>query len=171
MMFKYMGIAAIIIACTTAGLLKSLSLSKRVRELEVFLSALNFITTEIRYFSSPTDVIISKLKLNEEYVNLKIFNFCEAELIKTHDFKMSWGNALESSKPFLSLNTGDFETLKCFGDTFGTTDSEGEIANCEHYINSLKLRLESARTDKTKRGRMYSSLGFLVGALFAAVFI
>lgn len=171
MTLKYAGIAVVIFTCTAAGFMKSLSLSRRVKELETFISALSFIATEIRYFASPTPVIISKIKSKEEYAGLHVFEICEKNLLTTHDFKKSWTSALDASKQYLSLDAGDIETLKCFGNTFGTTDIEGELANCEHYINSMKVRLESARIDKTKRGRMYSSLGLLTGVLIAAVLI
>jgi len=52
MTLKYAGIAVVIFTCTAAGFMKSLSLSRRVKELETFISALSFIATEIRYFAS-----------------------------------------------------------------------------------------------------------------------
>lgn len=171
MTLKYAGIVMIVIVCTAAGMLKSLTLSKRVSELEAFISALGFISTEIRFFATPADVILSKLSSQEIFSKLKIFGFCGDFLSKTHEFKLSWEKALERSKPYLSLNKDDLEAIQNFGTTFGTTDADGEIANCERYIHSLKQRLDSARNEKAKRSRMYLSLGLLTGILIAAIFI
>ncbi len=169
-MIKIGGIIAIFTVCVAAGLLKSYSLSKRVRELEAFLSALSQISTEIRYFAYPTDVIISKLDSSAEYKRLKVFGFCKTNLAQTRDFSRAWKDAITQSKPFLSLDKSDIEALNSFGDTFGTTDAEGQMANCERYCELLKQRLESSREDKAKRGRMYSSLGVLSGVFFALIF-
>ena len=170
MIIKAGGIAAIFIACTAAGLMKSYSLSKRVCELESFLSALSLISTEIRYFASPTDVIIAKLGSSSDYKNLRVFGICRKSLEKTRDFSQAWDSAIEQAEPYLSIDKGDVEALKRFGGTFGTTDADGQTANCERYCELLRRRLESARDDKAKRGRMYSSLGVLTGVFFAVFF-
>ena len=169
MIVKAGGIIAVFIVCVATGFIKSYSLSKRVRELESFLSALSLISTEIRYFASPTDVIISKLAFANEYVKLRVFEFCKANLEQTRDFTSAWGGAIDKAKPFLSLDKDDIEALTGFGGTFGTTDTQGQLANCERYSELLRQRLESAREDKTKRGRMYSSLGVLAGVFFALI--
>lgn len=170
MMIKIGGIAAVFIACAAAGLIKSCSLSKRVRELEAFLNALSLISTEIRYFASPTDIIMKKLDLSSEYKKLKVFGYCRVNLEQTRDFSRAWTNAIAQAKPFLSLDNGDIEALECFGGTFGTTDADGQLANCERYSELLRQRHENAMDDKKNRGRMYSSLGILTGIFFALIF-
>lgn len=169
-MLKIFGLTAIFIACTAAGLIKSYALSKRVRELEAFLSAFSQISTEIRYFASPTNIIISKLDSFDEYKGLRVFGLCKKELEKTHDFAKAWNRAVDEAKPYLALTQNDIDAIKSFGTTFGTTDAEGEIANCERYCELLRRRLENAREDKLKRGRMYTSLGVLAGVFFAVFF-
>lgn len=131
---------------------------------------MSLISTEIRYFASPTDSIIAKVAASSEYTRLRVFQFCRANLEQTRDFEKAWSDAIASAEPLLSLNKGDIEALKDFGGTFGTTDAEGQIANCERYCELLRQRLGSAREDRAKRGRMYSSLGVLSGVFFALVF-
>jgi stage III sporulation protein AB len=170
MIIRLGGIIAVFIACSAAGLIKSCSLSKRVRDLESFLSALSLISTEIRYFASPTDQIMAKLGAADEYARLMVFGACRANLEQTRDFARAWDDAIAKAQPFLSLDKGDIEALKDFGGTFGTTDAEGQTANCERYCELLRYRLEIAREDRAKRGRMYSSLGVLSGVFFALIF-
>ena len=169
MIIKTGGIIAVFIVCVATGFLKSFSLSKRVRELDAFSGAMSLISTEIRYFASPTDVIISKLAFANDYAKLRVFELCKANLEQTREFTTAWRGAIEKAKPFLSLDRDDIEALISFGDTFGTTDAQGQMANCERYCELLRQRLESAREDKSKRGRMYSSLGVLTGVFFALI--
>ncbi len=170
MIFKLFGIIAIFGVCVTAGFMKTASLSKRVRELEAFLSALSLISTEIRYFASPTDDIIAKLDSANEYKQLRVFGICRKKLENTRDFGKAWVDALDESKSYLSLDNGDYEALKWFGSLFGTTDTDGQLANCERYCGLLQQRITSAREDKSKRGKMYTSLGVLAGVFFAVIF-
>ena len=167
---KLCGIAAVFIACSAAGLMKSRSLSKRVHELESFLSALSLISTEIRYFASPTDTIMKKLAKSSEYAKLKVFEYCAENLEQIRDFPKAWNDAIGMAKPYLSLENDDIKALKDYGASFGTTDADGQAANCERYSELLRQRLESAKEDKAKRGRMFSSLGVLCGIFFAFVF-
>ncbi|MDR3643936.1 MAG: stage III sporulation protein AB, partial [Clostridia bacterium] len=138
---------------------------------EALKGAINLISTEIRYFASPVDVIMKKLNALDEYKELKIFGLCETLLKTTNNFATAWSASIAAAKPQLSLNKGDYEALLWFGSMLGATDIEGQIANCERYSEMLSQRLVRAREDKSKRGKMYSSLGFLSGAFFIVVFL
>lgn len=169
MAVKLIGIAAVFLVCTAAGLGKSHSLTKRVRELEGFLGAISFIETEIRYFAEPTGEIMSKLSESKEFSPLKVFGLCASHLAATRDLSAAWRLALEQSRQSLSLDDGDAEALTSFGEAFGTTDAEGQLANCERCRELLQRRLESAREDRQRRGRMFTSLGVLAGVFFAVI--
>jgi stage III sporulation protein AB len=162
---------AVFLVCSAAGLLKSAELSKRVRQLEALKGAINLISTEIRYFASPVDVIMKKLNALDEYTGLKIFGLCENNFKNTNDFAKAWAASIAEARPQLSLNKGDYEALLWFGSMLGATDIEGQIANCERYAEMLSQRLTHAREDKLKRGKMYSSLGILSGAFIVVIFL
>jgi stage III sporulation protein AB len=162
---------AIFLVCSAAGLLKSAELSKRVRQLDALKGAINLISTEIRYFASPVDVIMKKLNALDEYRELGIFGLCERNLAVMRDFSKAWAASIDEAKPRLALNKGDYETLLWFGTMLGATDIEGQTANCERYGELLSQRLERAHEDKAKRGKMYSTLGILAGAFFVVILL
>lgn len=151
--------------------MKSAALSKRVRQLEGFVGALGMISSDIRYFASPVDVLMRKVDSMPEYRELILFGLCARELAHTRDLQRAWSNALKESRPQLALDDGDAEALLWFGRVLGTTDVEGQTASCERYAGLLRQRLEAARRDRQTRGRMYSSLGLLAGAFLFVVFI
>lgn len=171
MILKAGGVVAVFTVCAAAGLIKSASLEKRVRELEAFLSALSRISNEIRYFKAPTEDIIEKLDASNEFKNLYVFAYCKKDFEATRNFSKAWSCALEKSRQKLSLDDGDFEALGFFGSMIGTTDAQGQTANCERYKNLLEQRLCCAREEKSKRGRMYTSFGVLAGVFFAVIFL
>lgn len=170
-MIRTVGIILIFAACAACGLMKSMSLGKRVRQLESLQGAIERIATEIRYFATPTDVLMGKMDTLEEFRELKIFGLCRGNLAEAGDFNRAWELAMQQAKPALALNDGDRETLLWFGKVLGTTDVEGETANCERFGTLLSHRVEAAREEQKKKGRMYSSLGVLAGIFFVVLLV
>lgn len=171
MILKFAGFLIVFCACATAGLLKAGSLQKRVHELEAFLSVLALIANEIRYYAAPTAEILEKLDSSPEFHGLRLFGDCLTRLRETRDISTAWTAALKAAAPGLALDEGDLEALAWFGAVLGSTDAQGQLANCERYTALLAQRLESARQDQARRGRMYTSLGMLTGVFFCVLFL
>lgn len=171
MVLKIGGLLALFLACTAAGFLRASALGRRVRELEDFLGALAAIASEIRYSATPTEEILEKLGASPQYRELRVFAESAALLRDTRDVAKAWTLALEAAKPSLSLDEGDLEALGWFGAIFGATDTQGQLANCERYTTLLAQRLDRAREDQRRRGRMYSALGLLAGTFFCVFFL
>jgi stage III sporulation protein AB len=171
MLLKITGLIAVFLVCTFGGMMMSMKLSKRVRHLESFICAVGFIATEIRYFASPVEVIMEKLNHVEEYKQLKVFEICKANIKHAKQFSNAWELAVKESEYSLSLQSADYESLLWFGRTLGTTDVEGQLANCEHCCEQLSQRLTIAREDVNKKGKMYSSLGVLTGIFMAVMLL
>lgn len=155
--------------CTTAGLLKSARFSKRVRQLEGFVGALDAISTDIRYLAAPLEDIMAKCDALPEYQELCVFGLCREIFLQERDFPAAWEQALKQAKPTLALDAGDCEALTWFGRVLGTTDVDGQTANCARYGELLRQRLERAREDRAKRGKMYTSLGVLAGVFLVVL--
>ena len=146
-----------------SGMLKSMTLSSGVRKSEGCQNALDAIASEIRSFAAPLEEIMEKFESMPEYKELLVFGLCKKNFLKNRSFQSAWEKALEQAKPTLSLNDGDREVLVWFGRSLGTTDADGQAANCARYGELLAQRLVNAREDTVKRGRMYTSLGVLAG--------
>jgi stage III sporulation protein AB len=168
-MIKITGVLLVFAVCAAFGMLKSMSLWKRVRQLESVRGAIARISTEIRYFATPTDALMEKMDTLEEFHELKIFGLCHKNLPAFGNFNQAWESAIQQAKPYLSLNDGDRETLLWFGKVLGTTDVQGETANCERFDALLSRRVELARDEQKKKGRMYSSLGVLAGVFLTVL--
>jgi stage III sporulation protein AB len=169
MYLKIIGLIAIFIGCTLCGMMMSMKLTKRVRQIESFICAVGLIATEIRYFASPVEAIMEKLDQIEDYKQLKVFEICKANLKNTNRFSQAWESAIKESEKSLALQSADYESLLWFGRALGTTDVEGQLANCERCCEQLSQRLIIAREDSGKKGKMYSSLGILAGIFIAVM--
>lgn len=170
-MLKLIGAVTVIFVCTAVGMINSGKLSRRVRELETFICAVDYISTEIRYYAAPAETIMTRLASLEEYASLPVFAVCADRLKASGNFRAAWAEAVEESKTALALDADDREVLLRFGSMFGATDIEGQTANCEHCRELLGQRLLNARDDRHRRGRLYTSLGVLCGVFIATVLI
>lgn len=171
MFLKITGMITVFLVCSVWGIFRTMRLSKRVRQLEKWIGAVRFISSEIRYFAEPLDVIINKLASSSEYRELQFFDFCRDYLMRTRNFAGAWKQAVSGAKERLALSAADYEPLQWLGGTLGKTDVEGQVADCERCVEMLGVRLSSAREDKSRRGKMYTSLGILTGVFFVVLFI
>lgn len=169
MYVKIAGLILVFIACSLVGMIMSMKLTKRVRQIESFICAVGLIATEIRYFASPVEVIMEKLNQIEEYSQLKVFEICKLNLKHEKQFSKAWDLAVKEAERSLSLQSADYESLLWFGRTLGTTDVQGQLANCENCCEQLSQRLILAREDMNKKSKMYSSLGVLTGIFLAVM--
>jgi stage III sporulation protein AB len=171
MTLKLIGAATIIIVCGAVGVFKTGGLSRRVRQLEAFIAAVDYISTEIRYCAAPAEVLMSRLASLKEYSSLRVFAACTEKLASAVSFREAWASAIAEAKDSLDLDYDDREVLLRFGSVLGTTDIEGQTANCEHCRELLIQRLSGAVEDRRRHGRMYTSLGVLCGVFIATVLI
>jgi stage III sporulation protein AB len=141
-----------------------------VGELGTFIDAVGYISSEIRYFSSPVASIMSGLDSIADYGRLRIFGICAEKLKSGEDIPSAWKSAANEAAGLLSLDSADMDILLRFGEALGRTDAEGQQANCSRCRESLKARLKDADDERVRRGRLYSSLGVLAGA-FAVVML
>lgn len=170
MTIKIIGLLSLFAVCAIWGMQKSFKLHKRVSQIEGFCGAISLISSEIRCFATPIDVLLAKLDSLEEYKRLCVFGLCRQYFNLTNNFSASWERAVEETKNSLALNFGDYEEIKWFGKLLGTKDIVGEVANCERYRELLEKRLDIARVDCIKKGRMYGSLGVLTGTFLFVLF-
>lgn len=171
MLFKGLGLAAVFLSCLLAGVGASRRLSRRVEELETLISAVEYIAMEIRYDALPVGRLFERLEGIAEYRPLGIFGVCSQALARTGDLAGSWEKALAGAKGTLSLEEGDYEALRLFGRSLGTTDVEGQLSLCDGCVAMLRRRLQAAKANREKRGRMYTSMGVLTGIFIVILLI
>ena len=106
-----------------------------------------------------------------EYKALKIYGICYNELENVRDFRVAWDNSIVKVKNQLNLDKKDFELLSAFGRGLGTTDSEGQIINCERHARLIGENIETAKKDAEVKGKLYSALGIIGGIFLVILFL
>lgn len=159
---KLVGALMLIAATTCIGINKFLLLKRRISYLEQMTAFVERISTQMRYLSAPVDEIIDSMRERNELPEL--FN----ELSRSpNSFADSVLEADESVYQRLGLTKADKEQLRRFACELGTSDIEGQTANCKLLKTQLEYELSIVRRDLETKGKMYLTLGIISGLMVA----
>lgn len=138
--------------------MESHKLSLRVQLLEQFLRFLTEAETEIRYASPAVAEVIARHKNG-----LSFLGICEQKMRQGEVFQTAWNTALECGTQENGLHQEDVFLLRDFGQEFGTSDVEGQLAHFRLYKELTHSRLQTAREEKKQKGKLFQMLGIFSG--------
>jgi stage III sporulation protein AB len=155
------GCLLVIMAGAGIGYIQSRKLAQRVTFLEQLLRLIDSLETEIRFSSS------SLIQLLRKYAQingmLEYLNRCAELANEGIPFTSSWQQAVGSIPREYGLTKDDRQFLIDFGGNLGVSDVEGQVNHCRLHRELAAVRLEQARGDKQKKGRLYTMLGLFAG--------
>ena len=172
-MIKFVGAFLIIIACGGAGFFKGQWYAKRPAQIRKLRSALQSLETEIAWTVTPLPEALQKVgSIAGTPVGL-LFTTA-SELIRENAFVSvgeAWESALQKTKHYLAIGKEEVEILKSFGYGLGNSHREEQIKNLILVREHLKSMETSAESERVKYGKMYGTLGFLMGMALALMLI
>lgn len=173
MLFKLIGAALIICACSKIGFDFASCLSKRVEQLQDIKLGLSAILTEISFRGTP---LAEALKKSADIMHTRskvIFLLSSAMLESDHVItaKEAILAAIENHSEDSSLKDEDFTVLKGFAGLIGTSDLANEIANIEITQQKYDNLIRHAEQQRDKYAKLYRSSGVLAGLLITVLFI
>lgn len=111
---------------------------------------------------------IEQISRNPDY---KDFDFI-AEIVELSDDNYNiheiWEQSVEKS---LILGKDEAEIMLSFGNMLGTSDISGQLSSIEIYKKRLEFLLSGLRKDYESKGKMYRSLGLLLGIMTGIVLL
>ncbi len=150
---------------TLIGMYFSKKLSDRTRLIESFVSALRTMSTYIRYNRMKLDEVFRRL--TSEYnlpVSCELIRLCE----NGKPFHSEWENCISKLD---SLSDSDKAILSALGEELGKSDTEGQLASIESAKELLSDNKVKAVIERDTKGRLYRTLGILLGATAGIIFI
>ena len=152
-----------------AGLRMSSNLSKRVNEIEISILLLEKIQTYLRYSKIPTSELIHSLAYNENFIALTFLKECSRKIEQGNAFPEAWKSGICLWRD-TGMNKRDKEILSGVSDILGSSDYESQINSLELTASLLEQNLKEALDEKNTTGKLYRSLGVLIG-IGMAIFI
>ena len=101
------------VSITSIGFYAASVIRKRVRILETCVKLIKAIAVDIGYCGETVFVIVKKAAMNSEFRELTFLN--RISNCENSDFSQIWSLQVENFKQQSSLNCGDIELLKSFG--------------------------------------------------------
>lgn len=170
MLFKILGGILIISASGLMGIVYSGRLSIRCRELKSLRRYMQLLETEITYGATPLPAAMMNITGRTEGLTSIFFQTVARSLSDRsfYTFTDAWAYAAETVFRGTPLDGTDIELLKSFGNILGGSDREDQKKHFELFYMQLKHQEDLAQEELRRSGRMYRSLGFLLGI---AVFV
>lgn len=170
MLIKIIGGILIISASGLIGILLSNRLSIRHKELKNLRRYMQMLETEVIYGATPLPAALMNISKKTEGLISNFFAAVSQGLLKRNFYSVSdaWtyeSECIFSDSPF---QRADIELIKSFGNILGCSDREDQKKHFELFYLQLKHQEDAAQEEINRSGRMYRSLGFLLGI---AVFV
>ena len=149
------------VSITSIGFYAASAIKKRVRILETCVKLIKAIAVDIGYCGETVFVIVKKAAMNSEFKELTFLN--RINNCDNSDFSQTWSLQVEKFKQQSSLNCGDIELLKSFGNKLGTTDCFHQTQLCEEYIKRFEERCEYEKSKLSEKLRLCKAGGVECG--------
>lgn len=161
-MIKLFGVLLIVISGAVSGVIASSRLREQARTANLLRSMMIRVAVLVRYNSLNVYEIISTLRGDNSFSELGFLQYIPIEYISGEDFSAEWSKAVEGDS---SLGDEEKSVLKSFGSTFGTTDANGQLTLIETTAEELKRICDVRESDYSRKGKLYRSVGMLVGVM------
>ena len=167
-MIRFIGAGMIIAASGAAGAIMSARLHKRVRYLDSFAAALEYLKTHICFSGFEME---KALRLTDEVGNTGGVFRTAADNMRSDGLKKAWKRAIYLNADKMCLKVSDADALASLGDRLGLTDAEDQKKNIDNVLVSLSICRAAAEKEYEKNGRLYRSCSVLCGALAVLLLI
>lgn len=166
---KLCGLGLVALCAVCAGLAMSLSLTERVKALELARAVLESFARELEYSLAPPDAIVTRLARRETLSAAGYLPACQSLCARGIPFPEAWREAVRDNPG--SLSPEDTRTLAGPADTLGRCGAEEELAALGRAREALAVSLEEAREYARTHGKLYRTLGMLSGAFLVILWI
>jgi len=164
MMLRGICILSLFIGCALAGDRASGRLKKRKLLLEAFLRDIRRISMLIKYTVQPLPVICDRLSDSELFVFWQQF---KEQIRLGSSSEIAWNHAMQTSYDALSslmlLKQEERSVMADFSKELGRTDTEAQLNNINMCLQLLEEIQISVQQEYQKKGRLFRSMGVLVG--------
>ena len=164
-MLKLLGALCLIVGAATPGFAAAARLRARVDCVRAFSEALELMERELSFRLTPMPVLLEKLASGAAPPVDHFFLLCARGLgeLGTRSMAQIWRGSLETAG--LPLGTEERQVLRGLGEVVGRYDGEGQREALALARVRLDQCLARAEEERSRLGRVYSTLGLAAGSL------
>lgn len=164
-MLKLLGGGLIILTCGILGLEKARRLKARLEQLRQLNTGLKMLETEIIYAATPLPLALARAGTRLAGPAGSFFQSVARALIENAaaGTLTAWEKGLGELRRKGALEEGDLEVLKDLGPMLGCSGSSDQVKNLELVRQLLAQQQLAALEESNRQGKMWRTLGFLLG--------
>ncbi len=166
--FKFIGGVMITSCGALCGVYASMTLKKRVRFFEQYLSFLTQTKSAIGYTAMNIHDILSHP--SGEFIQ-PILTAARESMQSDTPLDTAWSKAVWEHRRKMFLNAEDCELLTAFADGFGTSNVDGELQKLELHRQMTQDRLKVIQEECSQKQKMYRVVGMFVGVVVSVLII
>lgn len=164
-MLKLAGAGLVILSCGFLGLGVSRAYFTRPEELRALDTGLKMLETEIVYAATPLPLALARIgeRLSEPVAAL--FTTAARVLQETPGVPaaQAWEQGMAALRRESVLTPADLDILSSLGPGLGVSGREDQVKNLELARQHLNRQLTAAVEAANRQGKMWQTLGFLLG--------
>lgn len=162
---KVVGCLMIILSSSFLGFSYSRVYSERLNNLINFQNCLQILETEIIYGANPLPDALREVYFKGNKKVSYIFNEIREFLVNNKDLSVYDGflHVVPEMKENLCFKEQDIEIILSFGRSLGISNRIDQEKYFKVASVQLKRQQKEAEEEKMKNGKMYKSLGILIG--------
>lgn len=164
-MIKLLGGLMIITTCGCLGLTVAWGYRARIEQLRHLNTGLKMLETEIRYTATPLPLALIRVGNQLPGVIAHFFHTVAGVLKAdaTAGVLVAWERGLKDLQSRGALEAGDLEILRALGSMLGRSEINDQVKNLEITRQLLGQQQLAALELNNRQGRMWQTLGFLLG--------
>ena len=164
-MIRFWGGLLIIMTCGYLGLMVARRYRARVEQLRQLSSGLKMLETEIRYTATPLPLALVRVGNQSRGVVAHFFHTVAGFLKREAAVgaQVAWEKGLGELKGKGALEPEDLEILGSLGPLLGRSGVEDQVKNLELTRQLLGQQQLAALERNNRQGRMWQTMGFLLG--------
>lgn len=164
-MTGFIGFALSALCGGCTGAFFSKRLSERCDTLGEYIGFMQNTTAYIRYNGYRLSEILRKEQQSGGIViSEKLISSAESG----SDIRREWNSCVDKNS---CLRPQDRQVLYHLGEVIGKSDTQGEIASVTAAENRLRQCLQSAEQERSNKGRLYCTVGIMLGAAVGIMLI
>lgn len=165
---KILGIILIALCPIIIGFKKSSSLKQNKIKIEKIIELINWIISEIKFKKTEVSSMFLNISKNKNFKNLEFIQNLK-ENLKIYPFPEAWETSIKNWEEFPLKEEKEY--LKSLSNVLGATDSQGQILNLKHTKFQFEESLKYATNTYVSKGKIFRSLGILLGIAVLIVLI
>ena len=150
------------------GLIYSVALKRNQVQINELIQFITWLKIDLRYNQSQLGDMFNRLCDSSKFNNLNFLNSLK-ENMKNMVFPSAWEKSIIDWNS--SISSDDKELLKSMSGILGASDSTGQIMALEHIEHRFKISLQSAIEVYNRQGKLFRSLGILIGLAVLVIFM